>query len=63
MYKLIASLGAGALICWLLFFVAVIYVWFQGVLCGFSHNFFLGIVSIIPPIGFLEGVAHLFGFI
>ena len=55
----LASLGLGAIVCWLIFAGALAYVWWQGVCFGFHHSIVVGIVSIIPPVGFIEGLLHL----
>jgi len=61
--KIIASLGIVGFLFALVMFAAVVACWFTGVVFGFHHSIILGIVSIIPPVGFLEGLAHLIGII
>jgi len=59
--KFIASLGIfGGLFAFAIF-CACVYTWFTGVLFGFHHSIVLGLVSIIPPVGFIEGILHLAG--
>jgi hypothetical protein len=59
--KFLASLGILGFLFSLVIGCACAYTWFQGVLFGFHHSVILGIVSIIPPVGFIEGVLHLAG--
>lgn len=60
---LFLELGAiGAVLNWalnIIIYIGTIYVWFVGVSYGFNHSFIAGIVSIIPPVGFIEGLLHL----
>ncbi len=61
------GLGAiGVFLNWafsLVIYVATIFVWFTGVSYGFNHSILAEIVSLIPPIGFIEGLLHLLGLI
>lgn len=34
-------------------------VYVEGVIFGFGHGILLGIVSLIPAVGFIEGLLHL----
>ena len=40
---------------------AVVYTWFTGVMFGFSKGIIIGLVSILPPVGFIEGILVLLG--
>jgi len=63
MFKFLGSLGIiGGLLAMAIAFAAV-YTWFVGVCFGFSHSIILGLVSIIPPVGFIEGLLRLAGVI
>ena len=59
--KIFASLGLFGLALVIAIACAVVYTWFEGVCFGFHHSIILGLVSIIPPIGFFEGLLHMLG--
>ena len=40
---------------------AVVYTWFTGVMFGFSKGIIIGLVSILPPVGSIEGILVLLG--
>lgn len=59
--KIFASLGIVGFIIWLSVAGAVLCTWFTGVVYGFKHGLVLGLVSLIPPVGFIEGLLHMLG--
>lgn len=59
--KIFASVGIVGFIIWLSIAGAVLYTWGTGVVYGFKHGLVLGLVSLIPPVGFIEGLLHLLG--
>lgn len=61
--KFLASLGILGVILNIAIACAVIYTWFTGVVFGFGHGIVLGLVSLLPPVGFIEGLLHLAGVI
>jgi|GEM_PF-5457891 len=61
--KFFASLGILGVILWLAVVVAVVWTWGTGVVFGFSHSIILGLVSLLPPVGFIEGLLHMLGVI
>ncbi len=65
--SLLAGLGViGVILYWLLSLaisVGAFLVWLDGVIFGFHHSILVGLVSIIPPVGFIEGLLHLLGLI
>lgn len=63
MFKFLGGLGVIGALLSLAITCAVIYTWFVGVCFGFAHGVVLGLVSIIPPVGFIEGILHLAGVI
>ena len=61
MFRLFEGLGIFAILVWLTFVCCGAYAWFTGVVWGFHHGFVVGVLSIIPPVGLIEGVLHLAG--
>jgi hypothetical protein len=59
--KALASLGIIGFLIWLVVAVACVIVYINGIIFGFAHSILLGIVSIIPFVGFFEGLLHLLG--
>lgn len=60
-FAFFASLGVLGLLLQIAISCAVVYVYLSGVVFGFHHGIILGLVSFIPPVGFIEGLLHLFG--
>jgi hypothetical protein len=59
--KIFASLGILSIVLGLSVLCALVYTWFIGVVFGFQHGFVLGLVSLLPPVGLIEGILHLAG--
>lgn len=61
--KVLAGLGILGVLLALVVGVASFVVYVIGVIFGFSQSFLLGLVSLIPVVGFIEGLLHLLGVI
>jgi accessory gene regulator protein AgrB len=61
--KIFASLGILGILLWLSIACALVYTWFTGVAFGFHHGIVLGLVSLLPPVGIIEGILSLAGVI
>jgi hypothetical protein len=61
--KILASFGIVGFLISIAIACAVVYTWFEGVCFGFHHSIVLGLVSLLPPVGFIEGLLHLAGVI
>ena len=59
--KKFPSLGIVGLIIWLSVEGALLYTYGIGVVYGFKHSLVLGLVSLLPPVGFIEGLLYLLG--
>jgi hypothetical protein len=46
---------------WLSIACAIVYTWFTGVAFGFHQGIVLGLLSLLPPVGLIEGILHLAG--
>lgn len=60
---LVVSLSIVSMLVSLAISVASVWVYVIGVIFGFSHSILLGLVSLIPFVGFVEGLLHLLGVI
>jgi hypothetical protein len=63
MGRFLAGLGVFGILIWLTFVGCAIYAYFEGVIWGFHHGFVVGVLSLLPPVGLIEGVLHLAGVI
>lgn len=59
--KIFVSFGILSILLGLSVLCALVYTWFTGVVFGFDHGIVLGLVSLLPPVGIIEGILHLAG--
>ncbi len=58
---ILASLGIFGVLLTIAIWIALACTYVTGVLFGCHHSIILGLVSLLPPVGVIEGILHLAG--